>query len=71
MELLKYVLSDFWIFCGFFLIFALSIHYTANGILRLISRTFRTIMVLSRGWPPSHLDADGDFKDAQHETIEP
>ena len=22
---------------------------------------FRTIMVASRGWPPEHLDADGDL----------
>lgn len=24
-------------------------------------RLTRTIMVLARGWPPAHLDADGDF----------
>jgi len=26
-------------------------------------RTMRTIMVATRGWPPPHLDADGDFKE--------
>lgn len=28
----------------------------------LISRFYRMIMVLCRGWPPDHLDADGDWK---------
>lgn len=25
-------------------------------------RGYRTIKVLARGWPPAHLDADGDWK---------
>jgi len=25
-------------------------------------RPLRTINILFRGWPPEHLDADGDFK---------
>jgi len=29
---------------------------------RLPNRLFRTLNVLFRGWPPEHLDADGDFK---------
>lgn len=29
---------------------------------RLITRLYRMIMVASRGWPPAHLDADGDWK---------
>ena len=33
-------------------------HMTA----RLISRVPRTIKVALRGWPPPHLDADGDWK---------
>lgn len=30
----------------------------------LITRTYRMIMVALRGWPPAHLDADGDWKPA-------
>ena len=34
----------------------------ANLVLfRLPNRILRTIKVLFRGWPPEHLDADGDF----------
>lgn len=28
----------------------------------IFNRTYRAIKVLVRGWPPSHLDADGDWK---------
>lgn len=28
----------------------------------LINRGLRTIKVALRGWPPSHIDADGDWK---------
>lgn len=31
-------------------------------ILLIISRLYRTTMVCARGWPPPHLDADGDWK---------
>jgi len=31
-------------------------------ILKGLSRTYRMIMVSARGWPPPHLDADGDWK---------
>lgn len=27
-----------------------------------ISQAYRCIMVTARGWPPPHLDADGDWK---------
>lgn len=28
----------------------------------LVQRGYRAIQILARGWPPSHLDADGDWK---------
>jgi len=31
-------------------------------ILKGLNRTYRMIMVSIRGWPPAHLDADGDWK---------
>lgn len=27
----------------------------------LVFRTYRFVLVLARGWPPAHLDADGDW----------
>lgn len=32
--------------------------------LRLAIRTYRCVMVCARGWPPPHVDADGDWKPA-------
>lgn len=29
---------------------------------RLINRTYRVINIAIRGWPPAHLDADGDWR---------
>lgn len=60
LELLKYMLSDFWIFCGCYFLIAMILYFIVNGIIRICTRFFRMIMVLSKGWPPSHLDADGD-----------
>lgn len=31
-------------------------------LMKVIGRGYRTIMVSVRGWPPAHLDADGDWK---------
>lgn len=35
---------------------------------RIVNRVLRTIKVLFRGWPPSHLDADGDFRKASEDA---
>lgn len=32
-----------------------------NFIRGLVTRTYRLVMVTVRGWPPFHLDADGDW----------
>jgi hypothetical protein len=31
-------------------------------LLHVVVRGYRAIMVSRHGWPPPHLDADGDFK---------
>ena len=31
-------------------------------LFRLPNRVLRSINIKNHGWPPSHLDADGDFK---------
>ena len=35
----------------------------AKGFYWMFNRLMRTIKVAIRGWPPSHLDADGDWKE--------
>jgi len=63
LEILKYTTSGFWIFVGSYSLIALVLYFGINGIIKLFSRFFRMVMVLFRGWPPSHLDADGDWKE--------
>lgn len=31
-------------------------------VFRIVNRGFRAVNIAIRGWPPAHLDADGDFK---------
>lgn len=46
---------SFWIIVfGYFLLKAVLWH--------LPNRILRTINVLMRGWPPAHIDADGDWR---------
>jgi hypothetical protein len=61
LELLKYTLSSFWTFCGSYLLISMILYFLVNGIFRIFNRFYRMIMVLFKGWPPSHLDADGDW----------
>lgn len=55
---LKFV-GEHWFLTFIALCFVYGLGLTA---LRLVIRLFRMIKVLVRGWPPSHLDADGDWK---------
>ncbi|MFH5927431.1 hypothetical protein [Roseomonas xinghualingensis] len=40
-------------------------------ILLVISRFYRVVMVTARGWPPDHLDADGDWKPEPEKEAQP
>lgn len=54
---LDLMFSGFWQFIGCFAV----IYVVSHLIFKVINRTLRTIKVALRGWPPDHLDADGDF----------
>lgn len=61
LELLKYTLSGFWIFCGSYFLIAMILYFVVNGLLAIFSGFFNMIMVLFKGYPPSHLDDDSDL----------
>lgn len=63
LELLKFACSGFWTFCGVALLLNGFFYFMVNMILRVWSRFMRYLMVSKHGWPPSHLDADGDWKE--------
>lgn len=53
------VSGGYWLIAIFVLIACVAI---INSVERLWNRTMRTLRVSLRGWPPAHLDADGDWK---------
>jgi hypothetical protein len=61
LEILKFTLSGFWIFCGSYALISMVLYFVVNGIVRILARFFRMITIPLRGYPPSHVDADGDW----------
>lgn len=65
LELLKFACSGFWTFLGCISILGVMIHvlkiygYFVTLPLRL---WFRHKNIKAQGWPPAHVDADGDLK---------
>lgn len=60
LEFFKYITSDLWIFIGSIIAINVVLFYLINGVIKVFSRFLRMIMVAIKGWPPVHLDADGD-----------
>lgn len=60
-KIIEITFSGFWAFIGMLLLVYTIIHYIANGIIRMWARFMRMLMVRKHGWPPEHLDADGDY----------
>lgn len=61
-EFLQFACRGYGTFIGVLILSALFLYYGVNGAIRLLSRFFRLLTVAIRGWPPPHLDADGDWK---------
>jgi len=60
-NILEHGTAGFWSFCGTFMILALFagvITAVCNTLLKCWNRMM--LSVRKHGWPPSHLDADGD-----------
>lgn len=51
-------MGDYW------LPILLAIYIFARYTFRCWSRLLRHLNVRAHGWPPAHLDADGDFKES-------
>lgn len=60
-DFFEFACSGFWTFIGVLILSSTFLYFGVNGILRFFIRFFRLLIVSFRGWPPSHLDADGDF----------
>jgi hypothetical protein len=61
-KILEITFSGFWSFIGMMILLYGFAFFLVNMLLKMWSRFTRMLMVRKHGWPPSHLDADGDFK---------
>jgi len=58
LEILKFALSNFWVFVGFISILSTILYFP----MFVINRILRHRNIRKWGYPPEHCDADGDFK---------
>lgn len=56
----QHATSGFWVFVGTYMILLVTLKIAAALIFKCWNRLLRTIKVALRGWPPAHIDADGD-----------
>ena len=64
LEVLRFVYSSFWIWLGTVFMLAMFL----NAVTFCWSRLLRYLSVVRAGWPPSHLDADGDWRVENNEV---
>lgn len=62
LDFLKFMFQGFWHFVGC----ALILCGTGNFILIMWNRFWRHWSIRKHGYPPSHCDADGDFKEKEN-----
>lgn len=61
MEILRFIFSSFWVWLGFTIL----VYLPLDAIRLIIVRLIRRSIVSKHGWPPAHIDADGDWKPEQ------
>lgn len=68
MEIILKLINDsvsggFWRFMGFWIMVTVILGIPAKLIVVLINRPLRHWNIRKHGYPPTHCDADGDFRD--------
>jgi len=61
-KIIETMFNGFFNFIGMIILICTILHYAVKCTIRIWSRFMRMLMVRKHGWPPSHLDADGDWK---------
>ena len=61
--LIESVNGGFWKFIGYWIIIGMVFGIPAKVIIFAINRPLRHFTLRKIGYPPSHCDADGDFKE--------
>jgi len=65
-DILNVAFSGFWSWLGIFLLISMILSLVFKFIIRIWTRFMRMLMVRKHGWPPSHLDADGDWPELEN-----
>jgi hypothetical protein len=60
--IIESVSGGFWHFCGYWIMIAMIFGIPAKVLMFAINRPLRHYTLRKLGYPPSHCDADGDFK---------
>lgn len=60
-KILDIAFSGFFPFLGMIILINAIVYAAFNAVLKFWSRFMRMLMVRKHGWPPGHLDADGDW----------
>lgn len=59
MEFFRFIFSSFWIWLGFCII----LYMPLEAIRWIICKKIKSSTIKKAGWPPAHLDANGNFKE--------
>lgn len=69
-KILDIAFSGFWPFIGILTLINVVLYYVTNFFIRIWIRFMRLLTINRNGWPPPHLDGDGDFKKSEREESE-
>jgi len=59
LQFFKDATEGFWVFCGYLILISVTLH----AICFIWGRFWRYWILRKHGYPPTHCDADGDFKE--------
>lgn len=62
MEILNFIFQGFWHFAGCIIILVIIFGGILNTICFIWNRFWRHLNIRKHGYPPTHCDADGNFK---------
>jgi len=69
-KIIETAFSGFWPFVGMIILLNGAAYFLVNMIIKMWVRFTRMLMVRKHGWPPSHLDADGDWNPKEYKDRE-
>lgn len=66
-KILEIAFSGFWNFVGMLGILYMVFYFVTTGLVQIWARFMMMLVIRKHGWPPAHLDADGDLNKIEKE----